>query len=187
MDKKFNLPIICSNVIDKQSNNDLFNTNKIIKIGDNKIGFFSLQNKSNYTYIDKNILERIEIKDYLESAKEEIEKLKKENVNYIVCLSHLGIDEDINLIKLVNGIDILFSGHSVCKDKKPIQVGNTILIQNDSDAKYVGVMTLIFLDGKLKHNYYKSLPLDENYPEDAYIMHEYSAYNRQEYPAYLKN
>ena len=174
---------ICSNMNTK--NNDYMNI-KIIKRGDLNIAFFALQNKSHFSMTEKSLISDLVFSDTEKKIELILKKFKSAKIDYIVCLSHLGYEMDQKLMKKYNDIDLLLSGHSVRKEVDPIKFDKRLLIQNDYDAKYAGMITLIFAKGKLKHYYFKSVALDENYPEDPNIMHDFISLNRGDYPDYLK-
>ena len=115
-----------------------------------------------------------------------MKKLKKE-ADYIVCLSHIGFDIDKAIAKEIDGIDLILSGYSVRKDDKPLKINNTLIIQTDYDAKYAGIITIIFEDNKYNDYYFQNVALDKKYPEDPDVMERYIKLNRRSYPKFLQD
>jgi len=109
---------IASNVY---KNNELFaEQDVIIKVGDLKIGVFALVTPETLTKANPENLQGLSIpsKNQLyEIAQQEVDKLKKE-ADIIVCLSHLGVDEEsegnrsYDVYNNVEGIDIMLDAHS---------------------------------------------------------------------------
>lgn len=56
----------------------------------------------------------------------------------VICLSHLGASKDRDLAAKVDGIDIIFGGHSHDLLDPPIKVGSTWICQSGSYAHQVG-------------------------------------------------
>ncbi|WP_158598203.1 bifunctional metallophosphatase/5'-nucleotidase [Falsibacillus albus] len=93
-----------------------------------------------------------------QNAKEKMEKmiqqLRKNGINKIVVLSHLGFNEDKKLAKEVAGIDVIIGGHSHTKLDQPVVIMNgttpTIIVQANEYAKYLGELNVVFdPNGKL--------------------------------------
>lgn len=109
-----------------------------------------------------------------ETAAIMIEKLKLNNCNVIVCLSHLGVYYDQQIAEAIPGIDVIVGGHDHIALKKPIQVNNsgggkTYIVQADAFYKYLGVMKLELKSNKIKLVNYELIPLDETVPEEPLV------------------
>lgn len=73
----------------------------------------------------------------IEGAKKCVQKVRRE-VELLVCLSHIGLEEDIRLAQEVPEIDIIFGGHSHHALEKPERVGKTWICHSGAFADYVG-------------------------------------------------
>ncbi len=89
----------------------------------------------------------------LNSIKTEIEKLKEQNVNKIILLSHLGYELDKKVAQNVSDIDIIIGGHSHDKingitpgknlQKSP--AGEPVIItQAGKNGEYFGLLDIVF-------------------------------------------
>lgn len=67
----------------------------------------------------------------------------------IIVLSHIGHHADRELAEKVKGIDVIIGGHSHTKVTKPVQVGNTIIVQAWEHGKALGVLDLTIEDKKI--------------------------------------
>ena len=61
----------------------------------------------------------------IKSAKKIVKKLKKNGIDYIVAINHLGLVEDRLLAEEVPGIDLIIGGHSHQALRKPLFVKGT--------------------------------------------------------------
>ena len=85
--------------------------------------------------------------DPLETAREMVQLLREqERADIVICLSHGGVvagsngfaayGEDLELAKIVPGIDIVIGGYSHTKLKQPVMVnGRTPVVQAGKNAK----------------------------------------------------
>lgn len=124
--------------------------NTIMEINGYRLGFFGITTcDTNFTTHPKNI-ENVIFKDEIETAKEQYQYLRDQNVDVMICVSHLGNSEsDVSselLASEVPGIDIIIDGHSHEVYSKT--VGHTFIQQVGSRAKNVGKIELIFDENK---------------------------------------
>lgn len=143
-----NFPVIVSNVIYKDTGEKVFKP-YIIKTLPNgvKIGIFGLATPETAYKTNPTNVEAVTFDDPIAAAKESIEALKKEGVNYIIALSHLGVDEDsvytsIKLAQEVDGIDLIVDGHSHTTLEEGMWVKDTLIVQAGFYDKNLGEVTV---------------------------------------------
>lgn len=116
-----------------------------------------------------------ELDESIEDIQEEIDKLKKEGVNKIFLLSHLGLDTDKIVAQNTYGIDVIIGGHTheLVKD---INEGENllyslsgepvILTEAGKDGNYFGELNLTFdkngVITKAQNNLGKTSLFDKN-------------------------
>ena len=91
--------------------------------------------------------------DEIESLTADVEILKKEGVNIVIALTHVGLPKDLEIIKAVPGIDVVIGGHSHTKmlndgesQPYPTMVDGRPVAQAYAYSKYVGKLTVTFDD-----------------------------------------
>ena len=120
-----------------------------------------------------------------DALQETVDKIReKEKVAAIVMISHNGMDVDIKMASRVNGIDAIFGGHTHDGIAKTTPVktpeGGVCHVTNaGSNGKFVGVMDLDIVKGKLRGVDYKLLPVFSNVLEadpevQTYLDHLYT-------------
>ena len=169
---------VCANVINKSDKSLAFAPNTIEEIDGVKIGFFGLATpETRYKSSPKNT-STVEFADYIETAKKQVEDLKKQGATVIVAVTHLGIDmssaerSDI-LAEKVEGIDLIIDGHSHTLLEQGKKVGNTTIAQTGEYLKNIGKVDLTIKDGKVekidasvvKYEQAKSIKPDEKIVE----------------------
>ena len=116
-DAKF--PVVAANVL---VNGKAENTHVIFgEEGGKKIGIFGLSTPETATKAHPAKIQGVTFpagKDMFAIARAEVKALEDEGCDYIVCLGHLGIDDEskgnrsIDLMDAVEGIDLFIDGHS---------------------------------------------------------------------------
>ena len=120
--------------------------------------------------------------DIVETSKEVVKELEKEDVDMIVCLSHSGTAEDEDksedeiLAKEVPEIDVIISGHTHSTLSEPIVHGDTTIVSAGCYGQNLGELNLVATeDGRWKVEDYQLAEMKENVAVD------------EEITAYLKN
>lgn len=75
--------------------------------------------------------------------------------NIFIALSHLGIEDDIELARAINDLDLIVGGHSHTLLCEPLLIDNTMIvqagtggkIQNNDNPAYLGMVTIILENG----------------------------------------
>lgn len=72
------------------------------------------------------------------------EILRSQEGSYDLCivLSHLGYGEDLLLAQRVPNITAIIGGHSHTILRNPVRIGNTLITQTGSSARYLGKITI---------------------------------------------
>lgn len=84
----------------------------------------------------------------LDTVERYVRELRDKN-DLIIVLSHQGLGADIELAKKVAGVDVIVGGHTHTKLTRPIQVGNTVIVQAFEHGKALGVLDLVVRNGKI--------------------------------------
>jgi S-sulfosulfanyl-L-cysteine sulfohydrolase len=86
-----------------------------------------------------------------------------DKVDAVVLLSHNGMDVDLKLASRVSGIDVILGGHTHDAVPQPIGVSNaggtTLVTNSGSNGKFLGVLDLDLVKGKLRDVRYRLLPV----------------------------
>ena len=120
--KKANFDILCSNVLDADGDPaaDEAVTSEVEGSG-LKIGFFGLATPETKTKANPALIKGLTFlsgEALYKCAQENIDWLKGQNVDVIICLTHLGVDKEsqpntsYDLYKNTTGIDFIIDGHS---------------------------------------------------------------------------
>ena len=147
LNSKMTPKYISLNTIYRKNKTRLFEPSQIVEAGGKKIGFIgivtpltfsktyiSTLKESDGTPIYNFLSDRTEL---YSSIQEEVDKLKKEGVDYVILLTHVGKDVEQytsnDILSHLNGVDAVFDGHthkvynitSKDKDNKDIHITQT--------------------------------------------------------------
>jgi 5'-nucleotidase len=179
-------PIVFSNaVFSKESDKDdtleeafkqgMVKPYLVLEKGGVKIGIFGILGKD---AAEKSpFASPVTFRDSIETSQEMVKILReKEKVDMVICLSHSGvreaksISEDEALAQKVQGIDVIVGGHSHTRLEKPIVINSTIILQASAYGKCVGVLDLLWENGKIRQKNYQLVDIDATIPGDMTLQ-----------------
>lgn len=143
----------------------------IIEKNGKKIAVFGIFGKQSLDYAPEA---KTKFKDPVKSAKSTVKKIKSENPDIIIAVSHSGTNEnkeaseDEILAREVPDIDVIISGHSHTFMTEPIKVGKTIIVSTGCYNSKIGKLSLERTsDGKrFELSSFDSLPLSGVEPDE---------------------
>ncbi|KAB2332649.1 5'-nucleotidase C-terminal domain-containing protein [Bacillus mesophilum] len=137
----------------------------IQEVDGEKVGIFGLTTSETAEISSPG---QVEFKNYIEEAKASVKELQDQGVNKIIALTHIGYDDniefdnDLELAKQVDGIDIIVGGHTHTKLEEAVVISEnktepTVIVQANEYNKYLGTLSVNFdsegvvttLDGEL--------------------------------------
>jgi 5'-nucleotidase len=191
--------IVLSNaVFDKNSNKDdalqkMFNRQivtpyHVMKKDSLRIGLFGLMGKDAAEVAP--FASPVTFDDPIATAKKMVKILREtEKVDMVICLSHSGLwenkkkSEDEILAREVNGIDIIISGHTHTKLDRALLVNDTIIVQAWEYGKQLGVLDVVFENGRVSLKNYRLAEINDTIGSDPVITSQIEAFeaavNRQ--------
>lgn len=123
-----------------------------------KIGVFGLDTPETATKAHPAKIQGVTFlagEDLYDCAQEQVDALTAEGCEYIICLGHLGIDDEsagnrsIDLLEHVDGIDVFIDGHSHSTRADLLDatdgtgmVGNTMVTSTGTKLESIGVVTI---------------------------------------------
>lgn len=123
----------------------------IIKtIDGQKVGIFGLTTEET---VDISSPGKVEFSNYVKEAKRMVSAFEAKGVNKIIAVTHLGLDDnvkydnDLELAKQVDGIDVIVGGHTHTKLTEPTLVEKdepTLIVQAGQYNENLGVLDVEF-------------------------------------------
>jgi len=169
--QKFRVPMISSNIYERQSGQLIFPPYNVFQKGNWKIAVIGVSHPDTPLISTLGNDERLEFRSAVEAAALYVQELR-ETHDLVIVLSHLG--EDDKLAKAVKGIDLIVGGHSHSPFKKPKKKNKTLLVNAGYGGQFVGHMSLLLKRGKrgVKVSLidYELLPVTGDLPPDKEIL-----------------
>jgi 5'-nucleotidase len=141
--REANFEIITANYdVSKTALHGMVKPYKVLERGGIKIGIVGVGTDLRPVSFDKNWA-GIVISDPVETANRVAKQLKEQHCDLIICLSHIGYEEDIKLAENSRYIDLIIGGHSHTFLEKPdvrknLEGKDVPITQTGSNGKFVG-------------------------------------------------
>ncbi len=148
LQNSINFPIVVSNVSYKDTGDQVFKPYTIKTLPNGvRVGIFGLATTETAYKTNPVNVEAVTFDNPIEAAKDSVKALRNQGVNYIIGLSHLGVDEDsvftsIKLANEVEGIDLIVDGHSHTTLEEGLWVEDTLIVQSGFYDKNLGEVTV---------------------------------------------
>ncbi len=181
------LPFLCNNLLVKKrgGNYPAFKRYSIIRKGNLQIGIIGSMNKNAFSYYPKEITSRVSVMPQVAEIKKDIASLKKAGINLIVLISHSGYEKDKKMALVLKDVDLIVGGHSQTLLRKPVRIGNTLIVQAGTNGSRIGILKATVKNGSIVsfRNSFKR-PDDKQPADDPVIrrmIDEYNAKLRKNY------
>jgi sulfur-oxidizing protein SoxB len=135
-------PFLASNIFDNEWDEPVFDNTAIYEKGGHKIAVIG--QAMPYTPIANPgwMIPKWSFGIRPEALQENINKARDDGAEVVVLLSHNGFDVDRKLASVVDGIDVILSGHTHDAIPRAITIGKTLLLASGSHGKFLGRIDL---------------------------------------------
>jgi 2',3'-cyclic-nucleotide 2'-phosphodiesterase (5'-nucleotidase family) len=157
--------LLSANLVGISDQKPLFTPYTTLERGGARIGIIGLTEPK--ATEAPGVADKATVLDPVETALKYVAELRPK-VDVLIILSHLGLDQDQALAQAVPGIDVIIGGLTRQSMPEPIQVGNTLIVQQGYRGEWIGVLTAQFdAQGQATNFAEKSLALTPDYTDDA--------------------
>lgn len=163
--------------LEEHFRNGIITQNCIIERGGLKFGFFSLLGK--VAVENAAFASPVTFSKQVSTARKLVKQLRRQGCDVVICLSHSGVDpegsggwkgEDVELAEKVKGIDVIISGHTHSVIDKRLIVNGVPIVQAGDYGRYVGKLSLVYENGKVKTESEDLIAVDDKIAGDAVIQ-----------------
>lgn len=184
LNKKAKFYFLCANIENKNSPKEQICDKFIIKkIGGAKgvtVGIFAVITSETFDEVSDKAKEEIIFNDPIETAKKIVEELRSEKnkVDIVIALTYMGYypnDERIGsrtLAASVDGIDIIIDGRTGFKLDDMVTVNQTKIVQASKWGFYLGEISLVISEKKIKEYNYKLHPVNLDRTDQSLVLEE---------------
>lgn len=104
----------------------------------------------------------------------------KDKYDYLILVSHSGLDRDKIFAEKFPEVDLIIGGHSQNLLQQPHKSGKTLIVQAGPDAQYIGELKLKFDESKKLTSYeHKIVPLTKEIPDDPTVRNHINTYKEK--------
>jgi 2',3'-cyclic-nucleotide 2'-phosphodiesterase (5'-nucleotidase family) len=140
-------PILAANIYVKETGEHLTTPFVSLTLADGTKGAaFGLTTPDTAVQTSPKNVEQLYFTDAIEEARKLVLELPKE-AQFIVAVTHLGHDEDLELAAAVPEIDLIVGGHSHTAVEAPVQVGKTLVVQTGGYGQTLGQVDMLVSEG----------------------------------------
>lgn len=165
---EMNFPMIACNVERADSGEHEFSPSHVREIGGVRIGFVGITSPVVTRTMPKAFGAGLRFSHGLDSLPRCISKLRRqEQAELIVLVSHMGLAQDIELVKQVQDIDVVLSGHTHDRLYAPLRFGKTLLVQSGFDGSFIGRLDLDVQNQHVCDYTHRLIFLDESIAPDS--------------------
>lgn len=161
-------PALACNVTEEQTKQNFLRPHIIKELDGLRIAIIGLT----YPYVDitmpPGFSEGLDFTIGVDEVRQSVNELKGK-ADVIVLLSHMGLPLDVKLVSMVDGIDIVLSGHSHDRITKPIVQNGAHIVQAGSSSSFLGRLDVDVQNGAVKDVHYQLIEVDELFEEDEEI------------------
>ena len=148
--EKMQYPFLGGNVFDTEWEEPVYESTAFFERGGIKVAVIGQHFP--YTPISnpKHLVEGWSFGIRLLEIRKNIEAARKNGAEVVVLLSHNGFDVDQKIAGMIDGIDVILTGHTHDAIPQAIRIKNTLLLSSGSHGKYLGRIDLEIKSGKVK-------------------------------------
>ncbi|MCD8036960.1 MAG: 5'-nucleotidase C-terminal domain-containing protein [Clostridiales bacterium] len=143
--------VLDANVVYKEDGSTVVGDNAIFEFDGIKVGVFGLDTAETLTKASPSnvkLVNFIDKEEMFELAQAQVDELTEAGCDYIIALTHLGVDEEstgrrsTELAAAVTGIDLIIDGHSHTVMDGGEAVGDTLIVSTGSYLANVGTVVI---------------------------------------------
>lgn len=148
-------------------NSELFTQpSKIFEVENLKIGVIGVAAFIVDKVMPSSFAKDLEFTTGIKEVAAEIVKLKENDADLIILLSHNGLPQDFELLRQVDGIDVCLSAHTHNRIYRALETNGALVIQCGCHGSFLGQMTLNIEDRAIISHQYKLHTIDTSIAEN---------------------
>lgn len=168
MTSELPFPTLTCNVREKDTKKPFFSPYTIYQMDGMDVGVIGLTYGYEEQTMPGHFTEGLSFTLGIEEVSYIVQTLRVQ-VDLIVVASHLGLPLDVKLASFVKGIDVILSGHSHDRIRRPIIVDGTIVVQAGSNSAFLGRLDISLESGNISHFEYQLIDVHEGLQEDLEV------------------
>ena len=170
LEPRLGYPILACNVYHAGTRKLFFKPTAILEKAGLRVGIVGVASNIIQKNMPEKFWEGADFTDGIEETRRHVKALRKQGVDLVILLSHLGYPQDIALLEQVEGIDLCLSGHTHNRVRTPQQIGGAYIIQSGALASSVGILELTVEGRAIQSIQHQYVVLDKAVPQDRRML-----------------
>ncbi len=163
-------PILAANVVDVSTGAPLFPATLVREVGSFRVGVIGLSSPI-IPNMSPAYAEGLRFTDARRVLPPAIDGLRhEEKCDLVILASHLGLPQDVALMREIEGIDVVLSAHTHNRLHEPIVAGGTIVIQSGFSGSFLGRLDLEISHGRVTTWRHRLIELSEDIEPDPEVQ-----------------
>ncbi len=107
-----------------------------------KVAVIGLETPETGFRVDRKLTRGLQFDEGARTVSRYLPEVREKGADLVVVLSHLGFEQDRELARQVEGIDIIVGGHSHTELEEGHREGDTVIVQAGSQGRFVGKLSV---------------------------------------------
>jgi 5'-nucleotidase len=173
---KMSAQMVTSNI--RYENNIIGKPFAIKKFGNTRIGITGTIREDLHRFLDLASGKDIKFENQMSSLEPVVKELSEKS-DYIILLSHSGIDRDRKIATMFPKIDLIIGGHSQTILNQPELVGSTFITQAGESGYRTGIFKIIFQNKKILSTASDMILLQRGMADDPSVLKMIQNYHQE--------
>jgi len=166
-------PMLACNIYEEGSDHLVFPPYEVFERSLLKIGVIGVANRIISVTMPDRFSRGIHVTTGVEELPGFIKILREGGrVDLVVVLSHLGFPHACRMAEMVDGIDVILSGHTHNRLYSPVMINDTFIIQSGYQGSFIGRLDLELRSGRITGFKHELINIDDHMSEDETVKEE---------------
>lgn len=136
-------PVLCANVWDQNRSRYFVSPSTLVNVGGMKLGIIGLTPPELPILVVRENLPGLRMLNVDSVLAIQIAALKKERVDLIILVSHMGIQHDTAAAQKFRDINVIVGGHDHIPLFTPLRKGRAVIVQAGSYGRWLGKLDIV--------------------------------------------
>ena len=169
---EMNYPFLGGNVFDTEWEEQVFESTSFIEKGGVNIAVIGQHFPYTPIANPRHLVDGWSFGIRAELLQKNVLNARERGAEVVVLLSHNGFDVDQKIAAIVEGIDVILTGHTHDAVPEAIRIKNTLILSSGSHGKYLGRIDLEVKNGKVIDSSSSLIPIFSEIIDPDYQMSE---------------
>lgn len=167
---EMDFPVLAANLQDAVSGAAVFPGTLVRELGGVRVGFVGLTSPI-IPSMSPRFAAGLRFPDARRVLPGAVERLRdEEDCDVVVLVSHLGFAQDVALMREIEGVDVVLSGHTHNRLEQPVTAGGALVIQSGFSGSFLGRLDVDVMSGRIVGWRHELIELAESIEPDAAVQ-----------------